>query len=554
MKVLLWMVLLAAQAYGQVYPYRWVYFTRNLSSDSHVEEFRGVARVASEHGLNGVMLSASFDNIGRQSAAYWRRLGEVRRIAEEYSLEIIPLFYSAGYAGGILSHNRNLAEGIPVKNALFVVSGNEARLEPDPPVEVVNGGFEEYTNHVPRGYRFNDNPGEVTSIDTEVFHGGTASMRFENFAAHPARNARVMQEIPVQPNRCYRVTAWVKTENFAPVSSLRVQVLALDGRALAPWAPNVPATTDWRKLVFGFNSGNYDKIRLYAGAWAAQSGKFWFDDLSIEEAGLINVLRRPGTPVRVESEQTGTVYEEGADYQYIADPQLNFRFDHDGPAIRLIPLGRISEGEKLRVSYYHGMSVNDGQVTACMSEPAVYDILASSLKLIHELLAPKKYMLSIDEIRAGGTDESCKQRGMTMGEILGDYVTRGVQMIREVNPEAEVLAWSDMLDPNHNAHGNYYLVEGDYTGSWDHVPRDLIIVTWYYARRIESLRFFSGLGFRTLAGAYYDGDTLDNPKGWLAALKDTPGASGIMYTTWQNKYGLLAGFGDLVSKPPDPLP
>jgi hypothetical protein len=52
----------------------------------------------------------------------------------------------------------------------------------------------------------------------------------------------------------------------------------------------------------------------------------------------------------------------------------------------------------------------------------------------------------------------------------------------------------------------------------------------------------------TAAGAYYDGDTLDNPKGWLEALDGTPGAAGIMYTTWQNKYGLLAGFGDLMGR------
>ena len=59
---------------------------------------------------------------------------------------------------------------------------------------------------------------------------------------------------------------------------------------------------------------------------------------------------------------------------------------------------------------------------------------------------------------------------------------------------------------------------------------------------------FSGLGFRVFAGAYYDGDTLDNPRGWLKALDGTPGASGIMYITWQSKYELLADFGDLVSE------
>jgi len=105
-----------------------------------------------------------------------------------------------------------------------------------------------------------------------------------------------------------------------------------------------------------------------------------------------------------------------------------------------------------------------------------------------------------------------------------------------------------MLDPNHNAHGDYYLVDGDFAGSWKHVPKDMVIVCWYYDKRAASLEHFSKLGFRTLAGACYDADDLTNPKGWLEALDRTPQAVGIMYTTWQNKYGLLAAFGDLVSR------
>jgi hypothetical protein len=121
-------------------------------------------------------------------------------------------------------------------------------------------------------------------------------------------------------------------------------------------------------------------------------------------------------------------------------------------------------------------------------------------------------------------------------------------MLREVNPKADVWVWSDMLDPNHNARGNYYLVQGDYTGSWNHIPKEMGIVTWYYERRALSLPFFAKLGFRTLAGSYYDADTLENPRGWLEELAKTPNAQGIMYTTWLNKYALLPGFGELVSK------
>jgi hypothetical protein len=62
------------------------------------------------------------------------------------------------------------------------------------------------------------------------------------------------------------------------------------------------------------------------------------------------------------------------------------------------------------------------------------------------------------------------------------------------------------------------------------------------------LLHFSKLGFKTLGAAYYDADDLTNPKGWLESLDRTPGAIGIMYTTWNNKYQLLPGFGDLVKK------
>jgi hypothetical protein len=153
----------------------------------------------------------------------------------------------------------------------------------------------------------------------------------------------------------------------------------------------------------------------------------------------------------------------------------------------------------------------------------------------------------MDEIRAGGACRACKERGLTMAQILGDCVTRQVEIIRSVNPDAEILIWSDMFDPNHNARAGYYLVDGDFTESWNYIPQDLTIVCWYYDKRAESLGFFSSLGFRTMAGAYYDGDTLENPLGWLDVLDDTAGASGIMYTTWRNKYELLAPFGELVS-------
>ncbi len=532
---------------GKALERRWVYVSRSLNRDSDIVDIKSIVKTAAESGLNGMVLSAGLDRLDHQSQGYFARLEQVRSVCKQNNIEIIPIIFSVGYGGSVLAHDKNLAAGMPVRDALYVVENGRANFAADSPAIITNAGFEKYEGNRLMGYRFNDRPGEVSFMDRKVYRSGRASLRFENFGRYEHGHARVMQEVEVRPHRCYRLTCLVRAESLEPEGSFRVSVLAPDGRSLAPWDPKVPSTTDWREVVMGFNSLNYDKVRIYLGAWGGVSGRFWVDNLNIEEVGLLNILRRPGTPVRVRGEQTGIVYRENRDFAAIADPRLDFRFDHSPAAIEMLGGGRIKNGERLRVSYYHGMAINRGQVSACMSEPEVYEIWERQVRLLHERLAPKKYLLSMDEIRAGGACQACKKRGLTMAQILGDCVTRQVEIIRSVNPDAEILIWSDMFDPNHNARADYYLVDGDFTESWNYIPKDLVIVCWYYDKRTESLGFFSSLGFRTLAGAYYDGDTLDNPRGWLDVLDHTPGASGIMYTTWRNKYELLAPFGDLVS-------
>lgn len=314
----------------------------------------------------------------------------------------------------------------------------------------------------------------------------------------------------------------------------------------------MPGTSDgWVEAVIGFNSLDYDKVKISFGAPEGESGEFWVDDLYLEEVGLINVLRRSGTPLSVRGEQNGTLYEEGRDFAPVADPELNFLFDHDGPQIKLPPNSRIKPGERLRVSYYHVFTVFHSQVTLCMSEPELYKFYRTQVQQFHDILQPGTYFLNLDEIRAGGTCAACKARNMTIAQIYGDFITKGTAIIRQANPQAEIVIWSDMLDPNQNADSlkwnTYYHVSESYHGSWNYIPKDLIIACWYNKIRRKSLDHFSGLGFRTIAAAYYDADDLENPKGWLEELDRTPGAQGIIYTSWRNKYELLGPFGDLVS-------
>ena len=541
----------------KIYPNRWVRIGSSLRDDQELDRIRKIIVTASEHGLNGIALSTGFDELGVMSGDGLRRLKEVQRICAERHMEIIPMFMSAGYGGAILAHDRNLAAGLPVKDALYIVKDGQARLVADPEVGLANGGFERTRDNQITDFDLPGKSAEAISVDTQAYKEGKASVRFGNLDRLPRQDVSLSQETAVHPYRCYRLSCWIKSEDMAssdPFGSgfFRLDVKGVaDGRRLQYENPRLQKTADWYRVAVGFNTWGYDKVRIAATVEGGSKGKFWIDDLRLEEIGLVNVLRRMGTPLVVKGEKGDAVYEEKRDYGEVTDPGLNNRFDHDGPAIQIPAGSRIRNGERLRVSWYHGVSIYHGQSPLCMSEPKLYDLWRAQAKLVHETLAPKKYLLSQDEIRVGGSCEACRSRGMTMGQILGDCLTRQFKMLRDLNPEAEIFVWSDMLDPNHNAKPEqkyYYLAEGTFVESWKYIPKEMRIACWYYDIREKSLGFFAGLGFHTLAASYYDADNLDNPKGWLESLDATPGACGIMYTTWLNKYELLGPFGDLVSR------
>ncbi|MCX8157383.1 MAG: hypothetical protein N3J91_13225 [Verrucomicrobiae bacterium] len=538
--------LLAAQSATYSDRFVWV-FGWGLGRDADVEEINRVLESAGRSGFNGAMFSFGLDTLCKRNADYFRRLEAVKAACASNQLEFIPALFSVGYGGGILGHDRNLAEGLWVENAVFEVKGTEARHVPSP-VTLNNAGFEEYNGQRFRGFNFHDQPGEVSFVDTAVKHGGQAALRMENFASNPHGHGRVMQEIRVEPRRCYRVSVWVKTENLQPAGALRVQVLA-GNRSLAPREFNLPATSDWRRLSLVFNSLTNTLVRLYVGVWGGRAGRFWTDDWSLEEVGPLNVLLRPGTPVTVRSEDLQITYSEGRDYAPLTDPQFNFyQIERPSPALKLLPGSRLKDGQRVRVSWYHPMVIHESQVTVCMAEPALYEIFDHEARLLAEKVRPRKIMLNMDEVRMGGTCMAC--RGADMAKLLGQCVTRQAGALRQHNPGAQIYVWSDMLDPNHNAHGDYYLVEGDFTGSWNHVPKDLVIAVWGGDPRPKSLEFFARQGFSTLVACYYDADDLQSTRGWLAAAKNLPRVRGFMYTPWTRKYGLLKEFGALLQGPP----
>jgi hypothetical protein len=215
--------------------------------------------------------------------------------------------------------------------------------------------------------------------------------------------------------------------------------------------------------------------------------------------------------------------------------------------MNLPPGSRIRPGQRVLVSSTHVAMVYDSQVTVCMAEPKLYDLLRQTIQEMHANLHPDGYFLQHDEIRATGYDAGCVASGKTPGQLLAENVRRCAQMVRKEDPGKTVYAWSDMFDPIHNAldKGPYYLVKGDgpWRGSWEGLDKDVVIVNWNSspAQRRPSAEFFANRGHHQILAWYYDGP-VENTLQWRNDLKGVKGIAGVMYTTWASNFGDLERF------------
>lgn len=500
---------------------RWLFVWRDMSDPAEVD--RMIARFprARAAGYNAVVFS---HNVAEAKAA------ELRRAATDNGLDLVAIVM-----GG--ARDRNYMEGLLCQDQLFVVEGQTATLRQDHPTRIINGDFEDVTGNHFNGWGFQDDEGVTTFADHEVVHGGKTSLRMESIGKNQYRHCRISQPLRLQPRRQYHISVWVKTEGMVPCDP-EVKVLTADsGRSISFQTFRAQPTQDWTQYHIVFNSMDQTEGRLYLGSWYGKDGKLWWDDVAIEEIGLVNVLRRPGCPVTVKGED-GTEYQEGQDFERIVDPNLHPWIPyHEQPPIRLTDNSRLRDGQRLRVSYYHPIVVYEDRVTSCLSEPKIFEDWRAEVQRAEALLHPVAFFMSHDELRVMNQCALCQSKNMTPGQLLAWNVRQAAQIIRDVRPDAEIWVWSDMFDPMHNAVDQYYAVNGSLKGSWEGLDKDVGIVNWHGGLMGKNCQFFADLGLRQILSGYYDGDEDGSQiTAWLEATKDVPGIVGAMYTTWEDKY------------------
>ena len=537
------------------YDRRWVWAMSNLLVDKEADRIVALVERAGKDGYNGLALADYKTNfLQRMPEGYFRNVERVKAAASKAGVEIIPTLFPIGYSNGLLSNDVNLAEGMPVEAAPFLVKGREATLVRDPDAKLLNGDLEEVKGGQGdrfTGFGFQDEPGTLTFADREVAHHGKISCRM---ASKPDKVVRLIQSVKVRPHACYRFSCWARTRDLTSTGSFRLMANgAAEGSGqLSFHEGGLQPNMEWTRLEVAFNTQDQSKVNLYVGMWGGKSGTLWVDELELEELAMVNVLRRDGCPLSVTSDDGKTPYVEGKDFQPVRDPKLgmvpyegNYDFNHEGAPLLLTPNSRIKDGETLRVGWYHPVIIIGEQVMCCLSEPKVYDLLRDQAERVNKLFKPKTFFMSHDEIRIANWCHACRSRKLTPGQLLADNARRCTKILKEINPDADVMTWSDMFDPNHNAvPGPFYLVNGPLTGSWEGLAPEVILANWNGGKAKASVDFFAKRGHRQLLAGYYDGD--DNYQVWDAASQGAPRIFGFMYTTWQANYNDMARYGKMM--------
>jgi hypothetical protein len=507
----------------------WLYCPTNLLVSENVDKLDALWRRAAKAGYTHILISdTKFCRLEEMPKEYFRNVERVKKLAAELKLEIVPGVFPIGWSNSLLGHDSNLAEGLPVRDALFVVKNGEARLQADPAVNLP-GSFKDL-----KRFGYHD---EFVASDGEAV----------KIADPNGRIGRVITSVKVAPFRQYHISARIKTQDFHGTPEIKV----IGGeRTLNYNDLGVKPTQDWTTHHTIFNSLDHNEVNIYFGSWNGGKGTVWYSDPKLEEVGLVNVLRRPGAPlvVRRDADVENKPLVEGRDFERIADPHLGnnpwageYDVWHEAPTIHT----KLPEGSRLRVSYYHPMVIYGGSVMIALSEPRTLELLRDHARRVHAAFGAKTYFMEHDEMRIFNWDDASDRRHLDAGAVLAANIKACTQILLDINPSGQIYVWSDMFDPQHNAVKDYYLVRGSLVGSWEGLDPRVNIANWNFGHRDESLKFFAVRGHHQLIAGYYDGP-LDNLTRWLDSAAKSPNVDAVMYTTWQGNYNDLERFAEVV--------
>lgn len=467
-------------------------------------------------GYHGVMLGSGsrVALLPRLSAEKRARVRAFRRACKQIGLDVAVAVWSFGYGvESFLSYDRNLAAANPVFGTRYrVTDGVAAPL-----------------------------PGERR----DLLPAGGGVVHSPTCAGDIAR-----QSVRLKRNRSYRIHIRGSAEGVngkwpvhLAVRRVGAPADAVESRVFS-FKPGVPFED-----FLQFASMDADEVLVECRGYnRAYPGCVKVTALTLEETPPYHVIRRAGTPVHVRSADGTRAYAEGVDFAAIPKAEGLWPLKGTKPlTFRVLPGGAIREGDELLVDGYASFPTHGKWTSVCMAGPEVFEIMECSAAAIASDLAPRLWLLSFDEVRAGGGCANCRAIG-GMDRIYARCVERAMAIVRRNCPDADIYVWNDMVDPECQKNGGWS--QGLYSpirGVWDLLPPELGIACWT-SNRESALRFATEQGRKTFIAGYYGRTTMDIDRDWVRLSKAIPGCDcrGMMYTQWGQGFSRLEEFAAAV--------
>lgn len=529
-------VLLSAAAEAQQLE-RWVYVDADLRQPAEVERVRGLIRECGGLRFSHLVL----DDRGLSDPAEMfpqleRHARQVQDEAVAAGLQLVPAVFPVGYSEDLLRKDPDQAAALPVREALFVVQGDQAQLHPEIPAALP-------AMTSPDGWRTPDGPVQIQDDCVALSAGQGGPIR-------------MTASVAVLPWRHYRVSVAMRTQELDGRPAI-VVMQPDTGRRLSYTQLRVASSSDWSEYSITFNSLSGEPVDVYVGAWSLTAGTLYLRDAAIEECGLLNLLRRAETPLRIVHEATQQELTEGEDFEPVVDALRDrergaadegglFEIWHESPAIQL--RRRLPAGTRLRVSWYHPHVIRRSQVCGSPESEGYRRLLEEQAQLAEKLYPGTDRMMLQSELRMFGWDTAAEEV-RTAGVRLAEHLRWSAKLLDVQRPGRRLLLWSDMVDPHQNAVDSYYLVNGDFSGSWSGLSPRVLIVNRNMAALGESLTFFSSRGHRQIVAGYFD-STPQQMQRVLTTVTESgvSGIQGVMYVTRRGDYSALSGFAALLDR------
>lgn len=505
-----------------------------LASDAELTSAKEQLRLAAITGYNGVVLAATANLVQPQLAGeeYRARLAAIGEEAGRLQLGLIPSVMPFDRGDLAIPSDPHMAEGIPIRDVLYVVRGGEAFLQPDPPVALADPGFELPVGGAGSGWQAADaGPHRLVGVDTSQALHGNSSLCLSN-EAQPKTSLTysVRQTVRIPAFRLFRVRIAFKPKDAGDAETLFLAAYQ-GGRYLTAIRYAQPAGPGrWHRhgLVFGSFRGGDTEIRIGIYEGQGKAHRIWVDEVGFEELGATNILRRPGCPVVVRNER-GRAYTEGHDYKFIGAEAPRWQaatgFEASDEPVRIIipPKSTIRNGERLRVSYYSPFCHFARLAPLCLNYDRVYDFFLSGIGPLKKALAPVAYHLATEYIATANWDQVCVGTKKTPGGQWGDSLKRQIKILSQDSVPPLCFVRSEMYESWNNPYKDYCVCNGTFEDAVRYLPNNVIVINANYAREeAKSPRFFASAGYRqVIAGATGVGE-------WMQANAEMPGIVGVM--------------------------